>query len=432
MIRRYTRERMGRIWSDENKYQKWLQVELLVCEAWASLGKIPQEALEQIKAKARVDPKRIEELEQVTRHDVAAFVMQLEEAVGEAGRYIHMGLTSYDIVDTSLSLLLREAAQLILEDLDQLLEAVKEKAYQYKDTVMMGRTHGVHAEPITFGLKMAIWYEELKRHRSRIERAKENISFGKVSGAVGTFAHVPPEVEEYVCRRLGLRPEPVSSQIIQRDRHGEFFCSLALLASSIEKFALEIRHLQRTEVLEAEEPFGEGQKGSSAMPHKRNPIGAENLCGLARVVRSNCVAALENIPLWHERDISHSSVERIIAPDSTILIDYMLARLTRIIKGLRVYPEKMRENMELTRGLYHSQGLMLRLIEKGLSRQEAYSTVQRRAMEAWEEGKDFLALVRSDETIRKFLSEEEIKEVFSLKYHLDHVNFIFGRVFGEG
>mgnify|MGYP000262276116 CR=1 FL=1 len=432
MIRRYTRERMGRIWSDENKYQKWLQVELLVCEAWASLGKIPQEALEQIKAKARVDPKRIEELEQVTRHDVAAFVMQLEEAVGEAGRYIHMGLTSYDIVDTSLSLLLREAAQLILEDFDQLLEAVKEKAYQYKDTVMMGRTHGVHAEPITFGLKMAIWYEELKRHRERIERAKENISFGKVSGAVGTFAHVPPEVEEYVCRRLGLRPEPVSSQIIQRDRHGEFFCSLALLASSIEKFALEIRHLQRTEVLEAEEPFGEGQKGSSAMPHKRNPIGAENLCGLARVVRSNCVAALENIPLWHERDISHSSVERIIAPDSTILIDYMLARLTRIIKGLRVYPEKMRENMELTRGLYHSQGLMLRLIEKGLSRQEAYSTVQRRAMEAWEEGKDFFELVRSDETIRKFLSEEEIKEAFSLKYHLEHVNFIFRRVFGEG
>ena len=249
---------------------------------------------------------------------------------------------------------------------------------------------------------------------------------------MGTFAHVPPEVEEYVCRRLGLRPEPVSSQIIQRDRHGEFFCALALLASSIEKFALEIRHLQRTEVLEAEEPFGEGQKGSSAMPHKRNPIGAENLCGLARVVRSNCVAALENIPLWHERDISHSSVERIIAPDSTILIDYMLARLTRIIKGLRVYPEKMRENMELTRGLYHSQGLMLRLIEKGLSRQEAYSTVQRRAMEAWEEGKDFFELVRSDETIRKFLSEEEIKEVFSLKYHLEHVNFIFRRVFGEG
>ena len=432
MIRRYTRERMGRIWSDENKYQKWLQVELLVCEAWASLGRIPQEALEQIKAKARVDPGRIEELEQVTRHDVAAFVMQLEEAVGEAGRYIHMGLTSYDIVDTSLSLLLREAAQLILEDLDQLLEAVKEKAYQYRDTVMMGRTHGVHAEPITFGLKMAIWYEELRRHRSRIERAKENISFGKVSGAVGTFAHVPPEVEEYVCRRLGLRPEPVSSQIIQRDRHGEFFCALALLASSIEKFALEIRHLQRTEVLEAEEPFGEGQKGSSAMPHKRNPIGAENLCGLARVVRSNCVAALENIPLWHERDISHSSVERIIAPDSTVLIDYMLARLTRIIKGLRVYPERMRENVELTRGLYHSQGLMLRLIEKGLSRQEAYSTVQRRAMEAWEEGKDFFELVRSDETIRKFLSEEEIKEVFSLKYHLEHVNFIFRRVFGEG
>ena len=429
MIPRYTRERMGQLWSEENKLRVWLQVELAVCEAWAELGVIPQKALREIKEKARVNPQRVKELERETRHDVAAFVMQLEEAIGEAGRWVHFGLTSYDVVDTALSLLLKEALGIILEDLEDLMEAVKERAFEHRDTVMIGRTHGVHAEPITFGLKLALWYEELKRHRGRLRRAREGISVGKVSGAVGTYAHVPPQVEEYVCRRLGLRPAPISSQIVQRDRHAEVFAALALLASSIEKFALEIRHLQRTEVLEAEEPFAEGQKGSSAMPHKRNPIGSENLCGLARVVRANLMAALEDVPLWHERDISHSSVERIIAPDSTILIDFMLWRLSRIVKGMRIYPERMRENLERTRGLIFSQAVMLELIRKGLPRQEAYRMVQRNAMKAWEGEEDFRALVKGDVEIRKFLTEAEIEECFSLKRHLRHVNFLFRRVF---
>ncbi len=431
MIARYTRERMGRLWSEENKLQAWLQVELAVCEAWAELGVIPQEALRQIRERVRLDPQRVKELEKETRHDVAAFVMQLEETVGEAGRWIHFGLTSYDVVDTALSLLLKEALGIILEDLKDLMEAVKEMALEHRGTVMIGRTHGVHAEPITLGLKFALWYEELKRHKERIERAREGISVGKISGAVGTFAHVPPQVEEYVCRKLGLKPDPISSQVIQRDRHGEVFAALALLASSIEKFALEIRHLQRTEVLEAEEPFAEGQKGSSAMPHKRNPIGSENLCGLARVVRANLMAALENIPLWHERDISHSSVERIIAPDSTTLIDFMLWRLTGIIRGLRVYPERMRANLELSKGLIFSQALMLALVRKGLSRQRAYQLVQRNAMRAWEEGRDFRDLIEGDEEIGKYLDAEEIEEAFSLKRHLQHVNFLFRRVFEE-
>jgi len=429
MIPRYTRERMGQLWSEENKLRVWLQVELAVCEAWAGLGVIPQEALREIKEKARVDPQRVKELERETRHDVAAFVMQLEEVVGEAGRWVHFGLTSYDVVDTALSLLLKEALGIILEDLEGLMEAVKERAFEHRDTVMIGRTHGVHAEPITFGLKLALWYEELKRHRGRLRRAREGISVGKVSGAVGTYAHVPPQVEEFVCRRLGLRPAPISSQIVQRDRHAEVFAALALLASSIEKFALEIRHLQRTEVLEAEEPFAEGQKGSSAMPHKRNPIGSENLCGLARVVRANLMAALEDVPLWHERDISHSSVERIIAPDSTILIDFMLWRLSRIVKGMRIYPERMKENLERTRGLIFSQAVMLELIRKGLPRQEAYRMVQRNAMKTWEGEEDFKTLVKGDVEIRKFLTEAEIEECFSLKRHLRHVNFLFRRVF---
>jgi len=429
MIPRYTRETMGQLWSEENKLRVWLQVELAVCEAWAGLGVIPQEALREIKEKARVDPQRVKELERETRHDVAAFVMQLEEVVGEAGRWVHFGLTSYDVVDTALSLLLKEALGIILEDLEGLMEAVKERAFEHRDTVMIGRTHGVHAEPITFGLKLALWYEELKRHRGRLRRAREGISVGKVSGAVGTYAHVPPQVEEFVCRRLGLRPAPISSQIVQRDRHAEVFAALALLASSIEKFALEIRHLQRTEVLEAEEPFAEGQKGSSAMPHKRNPIGSENLCGLARVVRANLMAALEDVPLWHERDISHSSVERIIAPDSTILIDFMLWRLSRIVKGMRIYPERMKENLERTRGLIFSQAVMLELIRKGLPRQEAYRMVQRNAMKTWEGEEDFKTLVKGDVEIRKFLTEAEIEECFSLKRHLRHVNFLFRRVF---
>jgi adenylosuccinate lyase len=429
VIPRYTRERMGALWSEEHKYQTWLQVELLACEAWSELGEIPREAVQQIKERARIDPHRIEEIERQTKHDVAAFVGQLEEAVGEAGKYIHFGLTSYDIVDTALSLRLREATEIIIEDIDALMEAIKGKAFEHQGTVMIGRTHGVHAEPITFGLKMALWYEEMRRHRNRMERVKETISVGKLSGAVGTFANAPPSIEQYVCERLGLTPAPVSSQIIQRDRHAEFFATLALLASTIEKFAVEIRHLQRTEVLEVEEPFTEGQKGSSAMPHKRNPIGSENLSGLARVVRSNAWAAMEDIPLWHERDISHSSVERIIAPDSTILTDYMLARLTHIVKGLVVYPERMRKNLELTKGLIASQQLMLALIKKGVARGDAYHWVQRNAMRAWQKEEDFRRLVREDTDIAAILEEAEVERIFDLNIHLKYVNDIFERVF---
>jgi len=432
VIPRYTREKMGALWSEEHKYQTWLQVEILACEAWAELGEIPRAAAQEIKERARIDMKRIEEIEYQTKHDVAAFVNQLEETVGEAGKYIHFGLTSYDIVDTALSLRLREAAQIIIADIDDLMEAIKEKAFAHKETVMIGRTHGVHAEPITFGLKMALWYEEMRRHRERMERAKETISVGKLSGAVGTFANAPPAVEEYVCKKLGLTPAPVSSQIIQRDRHAEFFTALALIASSIEKFAVEIRHLQRTEVLEAEEPFAEGQKGSSAMPHKRNPIGTENLSGLARLVRTNSLAAMENIPLWHERDISHSSVERIIAPDSTILADYMLARLTHIIKGLVVYPERMRKNLDMTRGLISSQQLLSLLIRKGIARKDAYQWVQRNAMQAWKQGEDFLRLVRADADIAQALGDKEIAGAFDLNIHLKYVNDIYKRVFPSG
>jgi adenylosuccinate lyase len=423
---------MGALWSEEHKYETWLQVEILACEAWAELGEIPRAAVLQIKERARIDMQRIEEIEYQTKHDVAAFVNQLEETIGEAGKYIHFGLTSYDIVDTALSLRLREAADIIIADIDELMEAIKEKAFAHKETIMIGRTHGVHAEPITFGLKMALWYEEMRRHRERLERAKDVISVGKLSGAVGTFANAPPAVEEYVCKKLGLKPAPVSSQIIQRDRHAELFTALALLASSIEKFAVEIRHLQRTEVLEAEEPFAEGQKGSSAMPHKRNPIGAENLSGLARLVRTNSLAAMENIPLWHERDISHSSVERIIAPDSTILADYMLARLTQIIKGLVVYPEHMRKNLEMTRGLIASQQLLSLIIRKGVARKDAYQWVQRNAMQAWKQGEDFLRLVRADADIARTLDAKEIEKAFDLRIHLKYVDDIYKRVFPPG
>jgi adenylosuccinate lyase len=422
---------MGALWSEEHKYQTWLQVEILACEAWADLGAIPREAVQDIKERARIDVHRIEELERQTKHDVAAFVSQLEETVGEAGKYIHYGLTSYDIVDTALSLRLREAGQIIIEDIDGLMEAIKEKAFEHKETIMIGRTHGVHAEPITFGLKMALWYEEMRRHRGRMERAINSISVGKLSGAVGTFANAPPALEEYVCKKLGLNPAPVSSQIIQRDRHAEYFTTLALLAASIEKFAVEIRHLQRTEVLEAEEPFAEGQKGSSAMPHKRNPIGTENLSGLARLVRTNSLAAMENIPLWHERDISHSSVERIIAPDSTILVDYMLARFGSIVRGLMVYPDRMKKNLELTKGLIASQQLLSALIRKGVARGVAYQWVQRNAMKAWNKGDDFHRLVREDADIINCLEEKEIQHVFGLNIHLKYVNYIYKRVFAS-
>ena len=431
MIPRYTRPEMGRIWTDENKFKKWLHIELLTCEALGEMGEIPLEALKEIKEKAQFDIERVAELEKVIKHDVVAFLTAVAEHVGEASRYIHVGLTSSDILDTSLALLLKEASELIIEDIRQFLSVLKDKAFSYKETIMIGRTHGVHAEPITFGLKMALWYDEMHRNLTRMERAKEAISYGKISGAVGTFAHTPPFVEEYVCRKCGLKPSPISTQIIQRDRYAEFFTTLAIIASSIEKFAVEIRHLQRTEVLEAEEFFSKGQKGSSAMPHKRNPILSENLCGLARLLRANALAALENIPLWHERDISHSSVERVIAPDSTILVDYMLNRVTNIIAKLLVYPDTMKENLERTKGLIFSERLMLELTKRKISREEAYSMVQRNAMNVWEEGTDFKEMILKDQEITEVLSRKEIEECFDLHSHLGHVDEIFQRVFGD-
>ena len=429
MIPRYTREEMGRIWGAQNRFSKWLEIEILVCEALAQLGEIPEEALKNIKEKAGFDIDRIEEIERVTKHDVIAFLTCVGEKVGEDSRHIHMGLTSSDVLDTSLAIMLKEAADIIIVDLESLLSVLKEKAYQYKDTIMIGRTHGIHAEPITFGMKMALWYDETRRNLDRMSRAREIISYGKISGAVGTFPFIPPFVEEYVCQRCGLKPALISSQIIQRDRHAEYLTTLAIIAGSIDKFTTEIRHLQRTEVFEAEEFFSGGQKGSSAMPHKRNPILSENISGLARVVRSNSMAALENIPLWHERDISHSSVERVILPDSTTVVDFMLNRFIGIITRLQVYPENMLKNLGRTNGLIFSQGLLLRLTRKGISREDAYEMVQRNAMKVWEEGIDFRGLIKQDKAIIENLSEEELDECFDLKQYLKHIDEIFERVF---
>lgn len=428
MIERYTLPEMGRIWSDENKYAKWLMVEVLACEAWAHLGVVPAEAVQKIKERARVRPERARELEAKMRHDVAAFVAAVAETVGDEGKYIHYGLTSYDVVDTSLSLMLREAADLLVADLEGLMEAVKEKALRYKYTVQIGRTHGVHAEPVTFGLKMAVWYAELARDLERLRRAREVVSVGRLSGAVGTYAMVDPYVEEYVCKRLDLRPAPVSTQVLQRDRHAEYLTALAITGCSIEKFALEIRHLQRTEVREAEEPFGTGQKGSSAMPHKRNPVVCEQMCGLARVIRGNAQAAMENVALWHERDISHSSVERIILPDSTILLDYMLRTFTGVVKELRVYEERMSENIRLTHGLIFSQRVMLALIAKGLTREEAYAVVQSEAMKSWETGKDLRDLLTERPEVKGILSGDEMDALFDAAFYVRYVDEIFRRV----
>jgi adenylosuccinate lyase len=430
MIPRYTRPEMAKIWTDQRKFETWLQIELLVCEALSHIGQIPAEAVRQIKEKASFDTHRIDEIEKVTKHDVLAFLTDVGESIGPLSRYLHYGLTSSDILDTSLAVLLKQASEIILQDIHRLLETLKKKALQYKETMMIGRSHGVHAEPITFGLKMTLWYDEMKRNLIRMERAKESVSVGKISGAVGTFAHIPPSVEEFVCGRLGLKPALISTQIVQRDHHAEFFTTLAILASSIEKFSVELRHLQRTEVLEAEEFFSKGQKGSSAMPHKRNPVSSENLSGLARLVRSYSLAALENVPLWHERDISHSSVERVIGPDATILIDYMLNRLTSLIENLIVYPENMRANLEKMGGLIFSESVLLHLTKKGLSREEAYGVVQRNAMRVWEKGEDFKTLLSRDEAIKRLVTQKELDALFDVRTHLKYLDDIFQRVLG--
>lgn len=421
---------MTRIWEPENRYQKWLEIEIYACEAHAQLGNIPQEAVDRIKANAKFDVPRIDEIEKTVKHDVIAFLTSVADYIGDDSRFVHLGLTSSDVLDTSLAMLLKESSDLIIADIKKLMEVIKKRALEHKDTPMMGRSHGIHAEPVTFGLKMALWYDEMRRNLRRMEAARETVAYGKISGAVGTFANIDPKVEEYVCAKAGLKPAPCSTQVIQRDRHAEFFSALAIIASSIEKFAVEIRHLQRTEVLEAEEFFSKGQKGSSAMPHKRNPVLSENLTGLARLIRGYAVSAMENVALWHERDISHSSVERIIGPDATILMDFMLNRCIGLIDNLVVYPENMMKNLNLMRGLIFSQRILLELANNGVSRENAYALVQRNAMKVWEEGKDFQTELLNDAEVRNTLSEEQIKEAFNLNYHLKHVDTIFTRVFG--
>ncbi len=430
MIPRYTREAMGRLWTDEARFSTWLEVEIAICEGWNRVGIIPDEALKVIRERAKINVERIRALEKVTRHDVIAFVSAIGETVGPEARYIHMGVTSSDILDTALAVTLKRASALIFEDIDAIMSVLKRRAYEFKDIPQIGRSHGIHAEPITFGLKLALWYAEMARNRRRLTEAVEDVAFGKVSGAVGTFANVPPEVEAYVCEKLGLKPAPISTQIIQRDRHAHFFTTLAIMAGTLEKIATEIRHLQRTEVLEVEEQFARGQKGSSAMPHKRNPVASENICGVARLVKSYAQASLDNIPLWHERDISHSSVERVIAPDSCILVDYMLNRMRNILENFLIYPERMRKNLGKTRGLIFSQRVLLALVEKGISRDDAYEMVQRNAMTAWKEERDFQSLLHKDPDIRRFLSADELAELFDLTYHLKHVDTLFKRVFG--
>jgi adenylosuccinate lyase len=429
MIHRYTRPEMGGIWTLENKYRAWLRVELAACEAWASEGRIPKAALKVIREKADFDVGRIDEIEAVVRHDLIAFLTSVAEHVGPESRFIHMGLTSSDVGDTALSLLMRESADIIIKGVKALREVLKAQAYEHKDTLCMGRSHGVHAEPMTFGLKFALWYAEMGRNLTRLGAAKKAVSTGKLSGAVGTFSNVPPSIEEKVLRALGLAPEPVATQVVQRDRHAEYMAALAITAATVEKIAVELRHLQRTEVLEAEEPFRKGQKGSSAMPHKRNPVGAENLSGLARVVRANAQAAFENVSLWHERDISHSSVERVVVPDSSILVDYMLDRLTGMLAGLHVYPARMKENMGRSFGLYNSQRVLLALVEKGLTREDAYVLVQHNAMQSWRRKKEFRALLKADGKVRKHLSAAELDRLFDLKPFLRHVDFVFKRAF---
>ena len=431
MIPRYTRPEMGRLWSDGSKFQKWLEVEIATAEVEAEAGLIPKSAARAIRRKARFEVARILEIEKRVKHDVIAFTTNVAEHVGREGRYVHYGLTSNDVVDTAQALQIHEASDLLLGGLRRLGEVLRKRAFEFRDTPMMGRTHGIHAEPITFGCKLAIWYAENQRNAERLAYAAEQMRVGKISGAVGTYTHLPPAIEKKICARLGLRPALVSSQVIQRDRHAFYLCTLAVIAASLEKIALEIRGLQRTEIREVEEYFSPEQKGSSAMPHKRNPVTAEQICGLARVVRANAQAALENVALWHERDISHSSVERVILPDSTILLDYLLHKTAHLVETMFVYPDRMRENLDLLKGLIFSGQLLLELVEKGASREEAYRWVQRNAMQVWETREDFKTLVERDADIRRFLRPAEIARVFEVERYLRHVEEIFRRVFGR-
>ncbi len=429
MIERYTLPEMGAIWSQQNKFQKWLDVEIAVCEVHAEDGTIPQDALAEIKSKAAFTVERINEIEKTTDHDVIAFTTNLAENIGAAARFVHYGLTSSDVVDTANALLLKESCEILLKKVDALLEVLQRRAFEFKDTLQIGRTHGIHAEPTSFGMTFALWFAEMQRNKERLERAKETVSVGKISGAVGAFAHLDPEVEERVCKKLGINFAPISTQVIQRDRYAEYLSTLAIIASSLEKFALQVRHWQRTEVREAQEKFKVGQKGSSAMPHKRNPILSERICGMARTIRANSIVGLENVALWHERDISHSSAERIVLPDSSSALDYILAKTASLLDGLVVYPENMLKNLNATRGLIFSGQLLLALTQKGVSREDAYVLAQRSAMKVWDEGADFKELVLADKEITDKLSAEEIERVFSYEHYLRNVGKVFARVF---
>ena len=429
MIERYTLPEMGALWSPQNKFQKWLDVEIAVCEVHAEDGTIPRDALEEIKAKASFAVERVNEIEKTTDHDVIAFTTNLAENIGPAARFVHYGLTSSDVVDTANALLLKDSCDILLNKIDALSEVLKRRAFEFKDTPQIGRTHGIHAEPTSFGLTWALWFAEMQRNRERLERAKEAVAVGKISGAVGAFAHLAPDVEERVCARLGLKAAPVSTQVIQRDRYAEYLCALAITAGTLEKIALQVRHWQRTEVREAQEKFKAGQKGSSAMPHKRNPILSERICGMARAVRANSIVGLENIALWHERDISHSSAERIVLPDSSATTDYILEKTASLLDGLVVYPENMLKNLNLTRGLVFSGQLLLALTKKGVSREDAYVYTQRNAMKVWDEGGEYKDLVLKDADVRAKLTEEEIEKVFDVRHYLRNVGKVFERVF---
>lgn len=427
MIERYSREEMSNIWTDQNRYEAWLEVEILACEAWSKLGDIPEEDVKKIRQNAKVNVERAQEIEQETRHDVVAFTRQVSETLGEERKWVHYGLTSTDVVDTALSYVIKQANDIIEKDLERFIEVLAQKAKDYKYTLMMGRTHGVHAEPTTFGVKMALWYTEMQRNLERFKRVREEIEVGKMSGAVGTFANIPPEIEAYVCEHLGIDIAPVSTQTLQRDRHAYYIATLALIGTSLEKFAVEIRNLQKTETREVEEAFAKGQKGSSAMPHKRNPIGSENITGIARVIRGYVTTAYENVPLWHERDISHSSAERIMLPDVTIALDYALNRFTNIVDRLTVYEDNMKANIDKTFGLIYSQRVLLALINKGMAREAAYDSVQPKAMESWQTKTPFRTLIEQDDAITSQLSKEELDECFNPEHHLNQVDTIFER-----